>query len=74
MKRITVLDFTRQVNILSDKIPVTVKAGERTIGCFHTLYELPAKAMPELLEATISYVTLKTDKITIQVKLKAVTT
>jgi len=44
------------------------------IGRFRCLYEIPETAMPGVLEAKIDHVILRSDEITIQVKLKAVTT
>ena len=71
MRKITVLDFANQIGVLSDEVPVVVKTD---IGRFRCLYEIPETAMPGVLEAKIDHVILRSDEITIQVKLKAVTT
>ena len=69
MRKITVLDFANQIGVLSDEVPVVVKTGR-----FRCLYEIPETAMPGVLEAKIDHVILRSDEITIQVKLKAVST
>ena len=74
MRKITVLDFANQIGILSDKVPVVVKTDRKVIGRFRCLYEIPETAMPGVLEAKIDHVILRSDEITIQVKLKAVST
>ena len=66
MRKITVLDFANQIGVLSDEVPVVVKTDRKVIGRFRCLYEIP--------EAKIDHVILRSDEITIQVKLKAVTT
>ena len=66
MRKITVLDFANQIGVLSDEVPVVVKTD--------FLNEMPETAMPGVLEAKIDHVILRSDEITIQVKLKAVTT
>ena len=70
MRKITVLDFCNQIGAASDEIPVVVNAGMREIGRFHSLYKIPTQAMPGVLEAKISYVTMEREKIIIQVVLK----
>lgn len=70
MKKITVLDFCNQIGAASDEIPVVVKAGSQEVGRFRSLYKLPVQAMPGVLEAKITYVTLGREEITIQVSLK----
>lgn len=70
MKKITVYDFARQIGAASDEIPVVVKAGSQEMGRFRSLYQLPAVAMPGVLEAKINFVTLKCTEIVIQVTLK----
>ena len=47
-----------------------VKAGMREIGRFRSLYKIPAQAMPGVLEAKITYVTMGREEIIIQVALK----
>ena len=47
-----------------------VKAGMQEIGHFRSLYKIPAQAMPGVLEAKITYVTMGREEIIIQVKLK----
>ena len=74
MRKITVLDFVNQIGILSDEVPVVVKTDRMVIGRFHSLYEIPKTAMPGVLEAKIDHAILRSDEITIQVKLKAVKT
>ena len=53
---------------------MAVKTDRKVIGRFRCLYEIPETAMPGVLEAKIDHVILRSDEITIQVKLKAVTT
>lgn len=67
MKRITVLDFCNQIGAASDEIPVVVKAGSQEIGRFRSLYHLPPTAMPGILEAKITFVTLKCSEVIIHV-------
>ncbi len=74
MRKITVLDFANQIGVLSDEVPVVVKTDRKVIGRFRCLYEIPETAMPGVLEAKIDHVILRSDEITIYVKLKAVTT
>ena len=74
MRKITVLDFTNQIGVLSDEVPVVVKTDRKVIGRFRSLYEIPETAMPGVLEAQIDHVILRSDEITIRVKLKAVNT
>ena len=69
MRKITVLDFANQIGV-----PVVVKTDRKVIGRFRCLYEIPETAMPGVLEAKIDHVILRSDEITIHVKLKAVTT
>ncbi len=69
MRKITVLDFANQIGVLSDEVPVVGKTDRKVIGRFRCLYE-----MPGVLEAKIDHVIMRSDEITIQVKLKAVTT
>ena len=71
MRKITVLDFANQIGVLSDEVPVIVKTDRKVIGRFRCLYEIPETAMPGVLEAKIDHVILRSDEITIQVKLKA---
>ncbi len=66
--------FANQIGVLSDEVPVIVKTDRKVIGRFRCLYEIPETAMPGVLEAKIDHVILRSDEITIQVKLKAVTT
>ena len=73
MRKITVLDFANQIGVLSDEVPVVLKT-DRKVSRFRCLYEIPETAMPGVLEAKIDHVILRSDEITIQVKLKAVTT
>lgn len=68
--KITVFDFCRQIGAASDEIPVVVKAGAQVIGRFSSLYSIPSKAVPGMLEAKVNFVTLKCSEIIIQVKLK----
>lgn len=70
MRKITVFDFCSQIGAASDEIPVVVKAGMQEIGHFRSLYKIPAQAMPGVLEAKITYVTMGREEIIIQVKLK----
>lgn len=70
MRKITVLDFCRQIGAASDKIPVVVKDGMQEIGRFNSLYNIPAVAAPGVLDAKVNFVTLKCSEIIIQVKLK----
>jgi len=70
MRKITVFDFCSQIGAASAEIPVVVKAGMQEIGHFHSLYKIPAQAMPGVLEAKITYVTIGREEIIIQVKLK----
>lgn len=70
MAKITVFDFCRQIGAASDKIPVVVKAGAQVIGRFSSLYSIPSKAAPVVLDAKVNFVTLKCSEIIIQVKLK----
>ena len=70
LKKITVLDFCNQSGSDSAEIPVVVKAGMQEIGHFRSLYKIPAQAMPGVLEAKITYVTMGREEIIIQVKLK----
>ena len=67
MKKITVLDFCSQIGAASDEIPVVVKAGFQEIARFRSLYQLPATAMPDVLELKVAFVTLKCTEIIIQV-------
>ena len=67
MRKITVFDFCSQIGAASEEIPVVVKAGMREIG---RLYKIPAQAMPGVLEAKITYVTMGREEIIIQVALK----
>ena len=53
---------------------MAVKTDRKVIGRFRCLYEIPETAMPGVLEAKIDHVILRSDEITIHVKLKAVTT
>lgn len=70
MRKITVFDFCSQIGAASEEIPVVVKAGMREIGRFRSLYKIPAQAMPGVLEAKITYVTMGREEIIIQVALK----
>ena len=70
MRTITVFDFCSQIGAASEEIPVVVKAGMREIGRFRSLYKIPAQAMPGVLEAKITYVTMGREEIIIQVALK----
>ena len=62
--------FCSQIGAASDEIPVVVKVGMQEIGHFRSLYKIPAQAMPGVLEAKITYVTMGREEIIIQVKLK----
>lgn len=62
--------FCSQIGAASEEIPVVVKAGMREIGRFRSLYKIPAQAMPGVLEAKITYVTMGREEIIIQVALK----
>lgn len=68
MKKINVIDFCNQIGAASDKIPVVIKAGTKKIGEYSCLYKIPGHAMPGVLEAKITYVTIGREEITIQVK------
>lgn len=70
MRKISVLDFCNQIGAASDEIPVVVKAGMQEIGHFRSLHKIPAQAMPGVLEAKITYVTMGREKIIIHVALK----
>lgn len=67
MKKLTVFDFCSQIGAASDEIPVVVRAGLQEIGRFRSLYQIPAVAMPGILEAKV---TVKCTQIIIQVKMK----
>ena len=49
-----------------DNIPENMQE----IGHFRSLYKIPAQAMPGVLEAKVTYVTMGREEIIIQVKLK----
>ena len=66
MKKLTVFDFCSQIGAASDEIPVIVRVGLQEIGHFRSLYQIPAVAMPGILE----FVTVKCTQIIIQVKTK----
>lgn len=68
MKKISVADFCNQIGAASDRIPVIVKAGTKKIGEYSCLYKIPEQAMPGVLEAKITYVTIGREEIIIQVK------
>lgn len=68
MKKISVMDFCNQIGAASEKIPVIVKAETKEIGKYSCLYKIPKQAMPEVLEAKITYVTIGKEEIIIQVK------
>ena len=70
MKKITVSQFCSQIGAASEEVPVVVRAGLQEIGRFRSLFKLPVQAMPGVLEAKISYVTLNREEIIIQVTLK----
>ena len=70
MKKITVLDFCSQIGAASDEIPVVVKDGTQVIGRFSSLYSIPSKAAPDVLDAKVNFVTLKCSEIITQVTLK----
>lgn len=70
MRKITVFDFCCQIGAASDEIPVVVKDGRQVIGRFSSLYSIPSKASPGVLDAKVNFVTLKCSEIIIQVKLK----
>ena len=66
----TVFDFCSQIGAASDEIPVVVRVGLQEIGHFRSLYQIPAVAMPGILEAKVTFVTVKCTQIIIQVKTK----
>ena len=68
MRKITVFDFCSQIGAASDEIPVV--ADLLHTGHFRSLYKIPAQAMPGVLEAKVTYVTMGREEIIIQVKLK----
>lgn len=68
MKKLTVFDFCSQIGAASDEIPVVVRVGLQEIGHFRSLYQIPAVAMPGILEAKVTFVTVKCTQIIIQVK------
>lgn len=70
MKKLTVFDFCSQIGAASDEIPVVVRVGLQEIGHFRSLYQIPAVAMPGILEAKVTFVTVKCTQIIIQVKTK----
>lgn len=59
MKKLTVFDFCSQIGAASDEIPVVVRVGLQEIGHFRSLYQIPAVAMPGILEAKVTFVTVK---------------
>ena len=59
MAKITVFDFCRQIGAASDEIPAVVKAGAQVIGRFSSMYSIPSKAAPAVLDAKVNFVTLK---------------
>ena len=67
MKKLTVFDFCSQIGAASDEIPVVVRVGLQEIGHFRSLYQIPAVA---ILEAKVTFVTVKCTQIIIQVKMK----
>lgn len=70
MKKLTVFDFCSQIGAASDEIPVVVRVSLQEIGHFRSLYQIPAVAMPCILEAKVTFVTVKCTQIIIQVKTK----
>ena len=70
MRKITVFDLCSKIGAAREELPVVVKAGMREIGRFRSLYKIPAQAMPGVLEAKITYVTMGREEIIIQVALK----
>ena len=50
MKKLTVFDFCSQIGAASDEIPVVVRVGLQEIGHFRSLYQIPAVAMPGILD------------------------
>ena len=70
MKKLTVFDFCSQIGAASDEIPVVVRVGLQEIGHFRSLCQIPAVAMPGILEAKVTFVTVKCTQIIIQVKMK----
>ena len=63
MKKLTVFDFCSQIGAASDEIPVVVRVGLQEIGHFRSLYQIPAVAMPGILEAKVTFVTVKCTQI-----------
>ena len=53
-----------------EEVISSIKAGMQEIGHFRSLYKIPAQAMPGVLEAKVTYVTMGREEIIIQVKLK----
>lgn len=70
MRKITVLEFCRQINITSDEIPVVVTAGLNIVGRFRSLYKLTSQAMPGLLEAKVRSVTLMREEVILEIVFK----
>lgn len=68
MKKITVLDFCNQISAASEEVTVKIKDGSKEIGKYKSLYKVPAQAIPEVLGAKITYITIGREEITIQVK------
>lgn len=67
MKKINVLCFCNQFGAASDEIPVIVRNRSFQLGKYRSLFKLPVTAMPGVLEAKITFVTMTRDLITIQV-------
>lgn len=70
MKKISVHEFCSQIGAASEDIPVEIKAGTKEIGRFQNLYRIPYVATPDILEAKITFITIKQAKIIIQVHTK----
>ena len=70
MRKITAFDVCSPFGAASVEIPVVVIAGMQNFGRFRSLYKIPAQAMPGVLEAKITYVTMGREEIIIQVAVK----
>ena len=67
-KKITVWDFCRCIDGMSDEVPVIVKDKFNVLAHFPCLDKLPSTAMPGILDSLIMSVRLNSDKIIITVK------
>ncbi len=66
MKKLTVFDFCSQIGAASDEIPVVVRVGLQEIGHFSQPVPDSGSPMPGILEAKVTFVTVKCTQIIIK--------